>query len=101
MLSTFHATWDQPFRRARELPLSPCRLEFFARTRLNPTIGDTSFEKGTIGEIRGGSGRRDGGLSVDRVVVVDGAVVVVALSADVEKSLTVRQRGNRGKLEVQ
>ena len=78
------------FSELGKLPLSPCRLEFFARTRLNPTIGDTSFEKGTIGEIRGGSGRREGGLSGDRVVVVDGAVVVVALSADVEESITVR-----------
>ena len=65
------------------LPRFPCRLEFSARTRLNPTIGETSFEKGANGVIRGG--RRDGGFSVDFVVVVDGVVEVVVPSVEVDE----------------
>ena len=53
-------------------------------------MGETSFEKGTNGEIRGG--RRDGGLSEDRIVVVEGVVEVVVPSVEVEDVKAAKKR---------
>ena len=62
-------------------PFCPLRLEFFARTRLNPTMGETSF---VGGDIRGG-GIRNEGFEFEVAVEVD---TVAELSVDVDEVST-------------